>query len=67
MTEDERKKIINDDRIAQSARDREAFDRLRTYYRLNFTDGASDKAFLKWCEAMTKQAAQEWLCRLSHE
>jgi len=67
MTEDERNNIINDDRIAQSARDRAAFDRLRIYYRLNFTDGASDRSFLNWCAAMTKQAAQEWLCRLRHE
>jgi hypothetical protein len=54
MTYNERKQ---DDRD----RDREAYDRLRMYYRLHFTDGASDRAFLKWCEDMTKQAAREWL------
>jgi hypothetical protein len=45
----------------QDVRDREAFERLRTYFRLNFTDGASDGSFLKWCADMTKQAAREWL------
>ncbi len=52
MTEDEQER----DRL-----DREAFDRLRMYFRLNFTDGASDGAFLKWCADMVKQAAREWL------
>ena len=52
MTEDEQER----DRL-----DREAFDRLRMYFRLNFTDGASDGAFLKWCADMTKQAARESL------
>lgn len=52
MTEDERK---------QDARDREAFERLRMYFRLNFIDGASDGAFLKWCADMVKQAARESL------
>ena len=47
----------------QDARDREAFERLRMYFRLNFTDGASDGAFLKWCADMVKQAAREWLYR----
>ncbi len=52
MTEDEQK---------QDARDREAFQRLRMYFRLNFTDGASDGAFLKWCADMVKQSARESL------
>jgi len=56
MTEDEQK---------QDARDREAFDRLRMYFRLNFTDGASDGAFLKWCADMVKQSARESLARLT--
>lgn len=47
----------------QDARDREAFERLRMYFRLNFTDGASDGAFLKWCADMVKQAAREWLAK----
>jgi hypothetical protein len=47
----------------QDARDREAFERLRMYFRLNFTDGASDAAFLKWCADMVKQAARESLYR----
>ena len=49
MTEDEQE---------QDKRDREAFERLRTYFRLNFPDGASDGAFLKWCADMAKQAAR---------
>ena len=43
----------------QDARDREAFGKLRMYFRHSFTDGASDGAFLKWCADMTKQAARE--------
>jgi hypothetical protein len=60
MTEDEQAKQNELDR-QQDARDREAFDRLRMYFRLNFTDGASDGAFLKWCADMVKQAARESL------
>jgi hypothetical protein len=45
----------------QDARDCEAFERLRAYFRLNFTDGASDAAFLRWCADMCKQAAREWV------
>jgi hypothetical protein len=52
---------MNEDKQKQDARDREAFERLRTYFRLNFVDGASDAAFLKWCADMAKQAAREWL------
>ena len=66
MTEDERirenvKQILKERDREQDARDREAFDRLRMYFRLNFTDGASDGAFLKWCADMCKQSAREWL------
>jgi hypothetical protein len=49
----------------QDARDREAFDRLRMYFRLNFTDGASDGAFLKWCADMVKQSARESLYKVT--
>ena len=63
MTEDERirenvKRILKEQDREQDARDREAFERLRTYFRLNFPDGASDGAFLKWCADMAKQAAR---------
>ena len=47
----------------QDARDREAFDRLRMYFRLNFTDGQSDGAFLKWVSDMVKLSARESLSR----
>jgi len=43
----------------QDDRDREAFEKLRMYFRRNFTDGASDGAFLKWCADMVKQAARD--------
>ena len=64
MTEDERirenvKQILKERDREQDRRDREAFERLRTYFRLNFTDGASDAAFLKWCADMVKQAARK--------
>ena len=52
---------MNEEEQKQDARDREAFDRLRMYFRLNFTDGASDGAFLKWCADMCKQSARESL------
>jgi hypothetical protein len=45
----------------QDKRDREAFERLRMYFRLNFAEGASDGAFLKWCADMVKQSARESL------
>ena len=60
MTEDELAQQAELDR-QQDARDREAFDRLRMYFRLNFIDGASDRAFLKWCADMCKQSARESL------
>jgi hypothetical protein len=56
MTKDENKK---------DARDREAFDRLRMYYRLNFEDGASDAAFLKWCADMVRQSARDSMYRVT--
>jgi len=59
MTEEERKQIIHEDRMAQDARDRREFERLRMYYRLNFQDGASDRAFLKWCADMVKASAMD--------
>jgi len=59
MTEDEREQIIHEDRMRQDARDREAFEKLRMYFRRSFTDGASDGAFLKWCADMVKQAAHD--------
>jgi hypothetical protein len=50
-----------DEQKQREARDREAFERLRMYFRLNFTDGASDATFLKWCADMVRQSALEWL------
>jgi len=49
----------------KGGRDREAFERLRMYYRLNFQDGASDGAFLKWCADMVKQAARESIYKVT--
>ena len=40
-------------------RDSEAFKSLRLYYRKNFKDGHSDKAFLSWCADMMKACAME--------
>lgn len=50
MTEDERKE--------QDRRDLEAFEKLRAYFRDNFTDGKSDGAFVKWCADMCKYSAR---------
>lgn len=65
MSDEERDQIIHEDRMRQDARDREAFDRLRMYFRLSFTDGASDAAFLKWCADMVKQAARESIYKVT--
>lgn len=56
---------MTDNEKQKDRRDREAFDRLRMYYRLNFEDGASDAAFLKWCADMVRQAARESLYRVT--
>jgi hypothetical protein len=44
------------DRMTRQLRNREAYERLRTYYRLNFEDGASDAQFLRWVATMAQQA-----------
>ena len=66
MSEDERirynvKQILYEQDREQERKDREAFELLRMYFRLHFTDGASDGAFLKWCADMVKQEARESL------